>query len=83
LGPATAWLALASSPQAPARPPYHRHPGESQGQGRVPERQRSWPGPKAALLGAPRTQSRGPVQRMKARLDAGFHRHDGRENVDL
>ena len=28
----------------------------AQGQGRVPERQRSWPGPKAALLGAPRMQ---------------------------
>jgi len=36
--------------------------GESQGQGRVPERQRSWPGPKAALPGALRMQ-RGLWQR--------------------
>ena len=35
-----------------------------------------------ALLGAPRTQSRGPVRHMKARLDAGFPRYDGRENLD-
>jgi hypothetical protein len=36
---------------------HQRHKLESQGQGRVPERQRSWLGPKAALLGAPRTST--------------------------